>query len=346
MARIALDVHGGDTGVATNVAAALDKTLSPDIELVLVGHELQIDAELRDLGPVSDRLRVVHAEEAIGMSESASRSVRRKTDNSISVALDLMRRGEVDAVVSTGHSGALVAASLMVLGRIPGVSRPALGTQIPAKGTTAFVLDIGAFTDPRPEVMLQHGYLGVAYVASILGIERPTVALLSNGEEPGKGDALTRAARELFEASDLHFVGYVEGHEMLTSPPHVTVTDGFTGNVALKIAEGTASYVARLLRDELTATVRTKVLAAMLRPTFRALRRQIDFDGIGGAPLLGVDGIVIAAHGRSTPRALVAAIETANSAARIELTARLREALPAPTRTAIDRTALAAALPS
>lgn len=328
MPRIALDVHGGDTGVATNVAAALDDELSPDLELVLVGHELQINAELRRLGAQSDRIDIVHAEEAIGMGESASRSVRRKTDNSISVALDLMRRGEVDAVVSAGNSGALVAASLMILGRIPGVSRPALGTRIPAKGTTAFVLDIGAFTDPRPEIMLQHGYLGVAYVESILDIRRPTVALLSNGEEPGKGDALTRAARELFDASDLHFVGYVEGHEMLTKPPHVTVTDGFTGNVALKIAEGTANYVARLLRDELTASVRTRVLAAMLRPTFRALRQQLDFDGIGGAPLLGVNGVVIAAHGRSTPRALVAAIETANNAARMELPARLRDALP------------------
>ncbi len=328
MARIALDVHGGDTGVNANIAAALAEGLPPEIELVLVGHELQIDSELRRLNVPRDRFRIVHAEESIGMEESASRSVRRKADNSISVSLDLMRRGEVDAVVSAGHSGALVAASLMILGRIPGVTRPALGTRIPAKDTTAFVLDIGAFTDPRPEVMLQHGYLGVAYVEAILGIDRPTVALLSNGEEPGKGDALTRAARVLFDASDLHFVGYVEGHEMLTKPPHVTVTDGFTGNVALKIAEGTASYVARLIRDELTASMRTKILAAMLRPTFRTLRRQIDFDGIGGAPLLGVNGVVIAAHGRSTPGALAAAIETANSAARIELPARLREALP------------------
>jgi len=328
LVRIALDVHGGDTGVATNLAAALDASLTSDIELVLVGHELQIAAELRRLDVPIDRFKIVHAEETIGMAESASRSVRRKSDNSISVSLDLMNRGEVSAVVSAGHSGALVAASLMILGRIPGVSRPALGTRIPAKGTTAFVLDIGAFTDPRPEVMLHHAYLGVAYVEAILGIRRPTVALLSNGEEPGKGDVLTRSARELFDASDLHFVGYVEGHEMLTKPPHVTVTDGFTGNVALKIAEGTASYVSRIMRDELTASIRTRLFAAMLRPTFRAMRRQIDFDGIGGAPLLGVNGVVIAAHGRSSPRALVSAIETANSAARSELPARLRDTLP------------------
>ena len=340
MARIAVDVHGGDIGVAHNIAAAIDKGLSSDIELVLVGHEHQIEAELRRLSIPKTRFRVVHAEEAIGMEESASLSVRRKTNNSISVALDLMRRGEADAVVSAGHSGALVAASQMILGRIPGVSRPALGTRIPSKGQTAFVLDIGAFTDPRPEVMLQHGHLGAAYVEAILGVPRPAVALLSNGEEPGKGDALTRAARELFEASVLHFVGYVEGHEMLSKPPHVTVTDGFTGNVALKIAEGTASYVARLLRDELTATTRTKVLAALLRPTFRALRMQMDFDGIGGAPLLGVNGVVIAAHGRSAPRALVAAIETANNAARNELPARLRDTLPRQARAEATSTTL------
>jgi glycerol-3-phosphate acyltransferase PlsX len=244
--------------------------------------------------------------------------------------MDLLKSGAVDGVVSAGHSGAVVAAALLTLGRIPGVSRPALGTRLPITPRMAFALDIGAVIDPKPEVLLQYGYLGSAYARSVLGVENPTVALLSNGEEASKGNALIKSARELYErAPGLNFVGNVEGQDVLHSPPNVTVTDGFTGNIALKTAEGTAIGIQRVLRDELTSTRYTKALAMLLRPAFRRLRTKIDIEGIGGAPLLGVNGVVVVSHGRSTASALVNAITTATHAAEVGLPVLQRDAIPA-----------------
>jgi glycerol-3-phosphate acyltransferase PlsX len=341
--RIALDVHGGDIGLSRNLAAAIEVSESTEIRLTLVGDAREIEMELRRLGGDPSRFDIVHASERIAMDESAVQSVRRKTDNSITVSLDLHRRGQVDGVVSAGHSGAVVAGSLMTLGRIPGVSRPALGSRIPTLGSRAFVLDIGAVTDPRPDVLLQFGYLGTAYSQVVLGVATPTVALLSNGEEASKGNALVKAARELFEHSTLNFVGYVEGHDLLKQPPSVTVTDGFTGNVALKTAEGTAGYVARMLKRELTSSTRNKLLALLLRPALQRMREDMDFDGIGGVPLLGVNGVVVVAHGGSSQRAMVSAIENAARAAKNDLPQRLRQSLPTSDPTAASELDLVSA---
>jgi len=330
--RIALDAHGGDIGVSRNVSAVLElqKQSNPKVQIVLVGNKQEIEAELRRRRVRLKRIEIVHAEEKIGMTESAVQAVRRKTNNSISVAMDLLKVGSVDGMVSAGHSGAVVASALLTLGRVPGVSRPAIGTRLPITPKMAFALDIGAVIDPKPEVLLQYGYLGTAYAKSVLGIDNPTVALLSNGEESSKGNALVRSARELFEAApNINFVGYVEGQDVLHSPPDVTVTDGFTGNVALKTAEGTAIGIQRVLRDELTSARWTKVLALMLRPAFMRLRQRIDIEGIGGAPLLGVNGVVILSHGRSSASALVNAIYTATHAAEVGLPALQRDAIPA-----------------
>lgn len=326
--RVALDVHGGDVGIARNVSAVIETLEDPRLRIVLVGIKSEIEAELKRRSVPLERLEIVHAGEKIGMGDSAVQSVRRKADNSINVSMKLARDGEVDAVVSAGHSGAVVASALMTLGRIPGVTRPALGTRIPATGATAFVLDIGAVIDPKASILLQFGYLGAAYSSAVLGVSHPTVALLSNGEEPSKGNALTRSARELLEESGLNFVGYVEGRDMLHRPPSVTVTDGFTGNIALKVAEGTASGIQSLIKRELMSSWRTKVLGMMLRPTFRQIRKEIDFEGIGGAPLLGVRGVVFVAHGRSTPLALVNAIRSAAQGAEVNLPLLLQDAIP------------------
>ncbi|HEX5165725.1 MAG TPA: phosphate acyltransferase PlsX [Thermomicrobiales bacterium] len=327
--RIALDTHGGDFGVPRNISAALDIATGSDTNLVLVGHRNEIEAELRRCNTPVNAFEIVHAEEQIGMGEAAVQAVRRKADNSITVALGLMKSGAVDAVVSAGHSGAVVAAALMTLGRIRGVSRPPLGTRIPAINThNSFALDIGAVIDPKPEMLLQFGYLGAAYSKAVLDVPNPSVALLSNGEESSKGNALTRAAQELFERSDLNYIGYVEGGEMLDKPPAVTVTDGFTGNIGLKIAEGTAASIQHALRRELTANWRDKLLASLLRPAFRRMRDNMDFEGIGGAALLGVNGVVIVAHGRSTTRGIVSAIRTAEHAAAVRLPELLRDAIP------------------
>ncbi|HYI16311.1 MAG TPA: phosphate acyltransferase PlsX [Thermomicrobiales bacterium] len=328
--RIALDAHGGDFGVPRNISAVLELASDPKIRLILVGRKPDIEAELQRCNTPVDAFEIVHAEEQIGMGESAVHSVRRKANNSITVALGLMKSGAADAVVSAGHSGAVVAAALMTLGRIRGVSRPPLGTRIPAINTyNSYALDIGAVIDPKPEMLLQFGYLGAAYSKAVLDVPNPSVALLSNGEETSKGNALTRAAQELFERSDLNYIGYVEGGEMLDKPPAVTVTDGFTGNIGLKIAEGTAASIQSALRRELTANWRDKLLAMMLRPAFRRMRDNMDFEGIGGAALLGVNGVVIVAHGRSTTRGLVSAIRTAEHAAEVRLPELLRDAIPA-----------------
>ena len=328
--RIALDAHGGDYGLPRNITAALEVLSDPDITIVLVGHRDEIEAELLRHNATADMFEIVHAEEKIGMGEAAVNSIRRKADNSITVALGLMKAGTVDAVVSAGHSGAVVAASLITVGRIRGVSRPPLGTRIPALNTeNSFGLDIGAVIDPKPEMLLEFGYLGAAYSKGVLGIENPTVALLSNGEESTKGNALVRAAQELFAISDLNYVGYIEGGDLLDHPPSVTVADGFTGNIALKTAEGTATSIQRGLRRELTANWHDKLLAGMLRPAFRRMRDTFDFEAIGGAPLLGVNGVVIVAHGQASTRDLVSAIRTAEHAAAVGLPALLRDAIPA-----------------
>jgi phosphate acyltransferase len=344
--RIALDAHGGDVGLARNISAAIETIDDPTLEVVLVGHQLQIEVELKRRSVAAGTFEILHAEEQIGMGDAAVQSIRRKSDNSITRAMELVKDGSVDAVVSAGHSGAVVAAALMTLGRLRGVSRPGLGTKIPTREQVAFCLDIGAVIDPKPEVMLQWGYLGACYSESVLGIRNPTVALLSNGEEASKGDALTRAARELFETASFNFVGYVEGRDMLHRPPHVTVTDGFTGNIALKTAEGTASYMASIIRRELTSSLKNKLLAALLRPTFRRMREQMDFEGIGGAPLLGVNGVVIVAHGHSTAKALVNAMRNAQHAAEVQLPKLLHNALPDDTKVSADPEPLVAEVTS
>ncbi len=335
--RIALDAHGGDFGLERNVAVALQFIEDPAVRLVLVGHEEQIRAEVARQKGDFQRLHTVHAETQIGMDESAAQSVRRKGDNSISVALQLQRAGSVDAVVSAGHSGAVVAASLLTLGRTPGVHRPALGTRIPAIPTTAFILDIGAVIDPRPEWMVQFAYLGAAYVRGAYGISKPTVALLSNGEERSKGNQLVRETRDLLEATGLNFIGYVEAREMMSTPPHVTVTDGFTGNVAIKLGEGTAIGIQRVMREELTASWHTKILAAMLKPALRRVGKRLDFEGVGGVPLLGVDGVVVISHGRSTVAALSNAVRNAAHSVEIDLVRIMRDAIPRPQSAANGR---------
>lgn len=328
--RIALDAHGGDYGLERNVAVALRLVDDPVIRLVLVGHEAQIRAEVSRQKGDFNRLHTVHAETQIGMEEAAAQSIRRKGDSSISVGLQLQRSGSVDAFVSAGHSGAVVAAALLTLGRIPGVHRPAIGTLVPAIPQISYILDIGAVIDPQPEWLVQFAYLGAAYVRAAYGIENPTVALLSNGEERSKGNALVRETRDLLEQTDLNFTGYVEARDMMSSPPNVAVTDGFTGNIAIKVGEGAAIRIQRVLKEELTADWRSKILAALMKPAFRRVARRLDFEGAGGEPLLGVQGIVYISHGRSTVNALETAIRKAAQAVEFDLVRIMRDAIPRP----------------
>ena len=328
---IALDAHGGDEGLGVNIAATRQALRDPELRVVLVGDSPTIARALGARFPGKERLEIAHATESIGMGESAVKSIRRKADSSIAVALQMHKRGDVDGVVSAGNSGAMVAAALMTLGRIRGVSRPALGTCFPSPGPPTFFLDIGAVVDPRPDVLLQFGYLGAAYSEHVLNVIRPTVALLSNGEEASKGNALTREARDLLACARLHFTGYVEGRELLTHPAAVIVTDGFTGNIALKTAEGTANTIQALMRREFLADLRSKLGSLILKPAFKRVRGHLDYDRIGGAPLLGVQGVVIVSHGSAPVNAIANAIGVAARSARINLPELLRNAVPAAT---------------
>jgi glycerol-3-phosphate acyltransferase PlsX len=334
--RIAVDAHGGDVGLGVNIAATRQALQDSELRIVLVGDAATIQRALGARFPGRERLDVVHAAEAIGMGESAVKSLRRKADSSIGVALQLHKAGDVDGVVSAGNSGAMVAAGLMALGRIPGVSRPALGTCFPSPGPPTFFLDIGAVVDPRPEVLLQFGYLGAAYSEHVLNVARPTVALLSNGEEASKGNALTREARDLLACARLHFTGYVEGRELLTHPAAVIVTDGFTGNIALKTAEGTANAIQALMRREFLADLRGKLGSLVLKPAFKRVRGHLDYDRIGGAPLLGVRGVVIVSHGSAPVNAIANAVGVAARSARINLPELLRNAVPSEASTAAE----------
>ncbi|HYO54701.1 phosphate acyltransferase PlsX [Archangium sp.] len=314
--RLVLDAMGGDHAPAAPVEGALLFAREhPEHEVVLVGDVARLREPLARAGGAPGNVRLHHASEVVEMEEHAISAIRRKKDSSLRVGFELVRRGEAEALVSAGHSGAVMAGALLVLGRIPGVERPAIATLLPAlEGVgRCLLLDAGANVECRPVHLAQWAVLGTAYVRARLGIARPRVAVLSNGEEPSKGTSLTREASELLRASDLDFTGYVEGKDLFSGNVEVVVTDGFTGNVVLKTSEGVAAAVTGLLRSaiERRGGLPEKLGARLLQPTFTGLKKMMDYAEYGGAPLLGIEGVGIVAHGRSSPRALQKALEAA-----------------------------------
>jgi glycerol-3-phosphate acyltransferase PlsX len=331
--RIALDAMGGDHAPSAIVeGAVLFAREHPQHEVILVGQERRIREALRD-EPGASRLSIQHAGEAVEMDEHPGAAIRKKRDSSIRVCFELIRSGKAAAMVSAGNSGAVMAGALLVLGRIPHIDRPAFAALFPAlKGEgRCLLLDAGANVDCKPLHLAQFALIGEAYVRKLLGVERPRVGLLSNGEEPSKGTALTRGALELLQRSDLQLIGYVEGKDIFSGDVEVVVTDGFTGNVVLKTSEGTAMAVAGLIRSAVQqAGLSEKLGALLLKPTLAGLRKVVDYAEYGGAPVLGVNGAAIVAHGRSHARAvknaLRAALLTAQAHLHEELTARIERA--------------------
>lgn len=257
-------------------------------------------------------------------------AVRRKPNSSISKALQEVKAGRARAMFSAGHSGAVMAASVATLGRIRGVERPALAVVLPTLRGNTILLDLGAVTDPKPTHLVQFAHMAKVYAEAAFGKNNPTVGLLSNGEEPSKGNQLVQDVFALLSAeSSINFKGNVEGKELLRGTVDVVVTDGFTGNVALKSMEGTASVLNEIIREELTKTFFRKVPAMLLKSAFRSIRDRLDYAETGGAPLLGVNGVVVVAHGRSDDRAIMNAIRSAKLAAEQELPRRIREDLGA-----------------
>ncbi len=329
--RIAVDAIGGDQGPAVVVPGAVDGARMFNVALCLVGPEAVIRHHLSSVDTAGVDVHVVDAPDAIEMDEHPAQAIRRKPRASIPVALREVQEGRANGVVSAGNSGAVMAAALLVLGRIAGIDRPAIGSFLPSVRSRTLVLDLGAVTDPKPHHLVQFALMGRVYAERILDLSNPTVGLLSNGEEPTKGNQFVQEVYPLLAGVDgLNFKGNVEGKDVPLGTVDIVVTDGFTGNVALKVAEGIATMMTDLLRSELTATLPRKLASLMLRPAFRTVRARLDYSEIGGAPLLGVDGTVVIAHGRSDVKAIMNAVGVARRSVEADLPGGIREAVAGP----------------
>ncbi len=324
--RVVVDAMGGDHAPG-HILAGVERAVAADtsVEVVLTGD----DAVVTPFAATRDRVTAHATTEVIAMGEHPAQAVRSKKDSSIVVGCRLVREGSADAFFSAGSTGACMAAATLVMGRVKGVSRPAIATVIPTVGAPAVLLDVGANADCKPEHLLQFGLMGAAYAETVLGVSAPRIGLLNIGEEPTKGSQLAIDAHVAMAASLEGFVGNIEGRDVLAGEVDVIVTDGFTGNVALKLLEGTSAALLGQMRDVMTATPLRTAAAAILKPGLRELKRRLDPDTYGGAPLLGVDGVCIIGHGSSGPDAVAAAVRVAAQAVRGDLAGRIGHAVRA-----------------
>jgi glycerol-3-phosphate acyltransferase PlsX len=315
--RVAVDAEGSDRGPDEIVAGALEAASEGIVPIVVGGPGLDTHG-----------LEHVVATEVIAMDEKPADAVRKKGDSSLVRACLLLAEGHADAVVSPGNTGAMLAAGLLRIRRLPGVYRPALAAVIPTRRGPTVLIDAGANADARAEHLLQFGHMGSVFAEEILGVERPDVRLLSIGEEPEKGNLLTRQAHALLSSSDLNFRGNMESRHLLAGGADVAVCDGFTGNVSLKLLEGTIKAVLDALREEIAATMPGKLGGALIRPAARRLRSRLDPDTYGGAYLLGLRGLAVKAHGNSSRRAIANAVRLAARGVDHRVVERLAERLP------------------
>ena len=325
--RVAVDAMGGDHGPAEVVPGAVAYARShPADQVILVGDE----AVVRGLaGDAPANIRFVHASQVIGMDEHPALALREKKDATILVATDLVRRGEADAVVTAGHTGAGMAAAVLRLGRLKGVDRPALAVQMVTGGRPFVLLDIGANPDSTPENLAQYARMGAIFSERVLGVERPRVALLSIGEEKGKGDARISRATELIDLTDLNFIGNVEGKDLTRQVADVVVCDAVLGNVVIKFFEGLSGFIFDLFRAEFGGSLRGRLAYLLMRPRIGRIRAVFDYEVVGGSPLLGVRGTVIITHGRAKRRMIEHAVRVGATTARERVAERIAEALGA-----------------
>ncbi len=325
---IILDAMGSDHYPDPEIQAAVmtAREYSSD-EIILVGDENLIIPKLKALNAQNLPIKVEHAPDLVEMGEKPVEAAKRKPRNSMAVGLNLVKGGRGDAFVTAGNTGAAMFNALRILGRIKGVARPALTALFPVKGGHCVVLDIGANADCRPEFLLQFAVLGNIYAEKILNRTNPRVGLLSNGEEAGKGNQLIKDTYPVLEKSGLNFIGNVEGKELFGGAADVVVTDGFTGNILLKSSEAVAKLLTDTLKEELTASITTKIGALLAKPAFLKLKAMMDPSEVGAAPLLGIDGLVFVGHGRSDSRAMYNAIRVAQSAVKAGLLLAMRSAI-------------------
>jgi glycerol-3-phosphate acyltransferase PlsX len=323
--RLAVDAMGGDHGPSEVVPGALDFARSHSHDsLILVGDE----AIVRGLaGDLPANVRIVHASQVIDMDEHPALAIREKKDATILVATDLVRRGEADAVVTAGHTGAGMAAAVLRLGRLPGVDRPALAVQMITDSGPMVLLDIGANPDSTAENLAQYARMGAIFAERVLGVANPRVALLSIGEEKGKGDARIQEATELLDASGLRFEGNVEGKDLTKHPADVVVCDAVLGNVVIKFFEGLSGFIFDLWRTEFERSWRGKLAYVLMRPSIARIRTIFDYEKVGGSPLLGVKGTAIITHGRAKRRMIGYACEVGATMARTRVPELIAESL-------------------
>jgi len=311
---------GGDFAPAQVVQGAAQAADEYGIDISLVG----LPSAVQPLLDAHPRLHLVPCTQVIAMDEHPAQAVRAKLDSSMSVCARMCKERRADGWVSAGNSGAIMAAALFIQGRIKGVERPALGSIVPTQNGFAYFLDVGANVDSKPEYMVQFAAMGAVYAREMLGRTNPRVGLLSNGEEEGKGDELVKETSKRLKASFKGFIGNVEPKDIYSARADVIVADGFVGNVAIKMAEATAEFLFRNLRDEIPKTMRGKLGGMLIRSDVRRLRARVDWREFGGAPLLGIDGVAVVAHGRSDARAIKNAIRVTRDAAENQLVGKIR----------------------
>ncbi|MCH7810089.1 MAG: phosphate acyltransferase PlsX, partial [Chloroflexi bacterium] len=313
---IALDAMGGDDAPGEIVLGAVQAARDLGVSVALIGPQGTLEAELAKHGARPERIMVVHAPEVIGMVESPARAARQKKESSIVVGLKLVKRGEADAFVSAGNTGAIMAGAIMYIGRVRGIERPSIAALMPLSGKLTVLLDIGANADARPSYMVQWAQMAVAYIERVWKRDNPTVALLNIGEEEGKGNTLAQETYELLKASPINFIGNVEGRELPFGAADVIVTDGFTGNVVVKTMEGMADYVMGEIRSAIKSRPWYMAAGVLLLPAFGKVRKKTDYREFGAGPLLGVNGLVFIGHGRSDAKAISSALRVAAESSR------------------------------
>jgi|SRR5262245_4123884 len=325
MLKIAIDAMGGDHAPRAVIEGALLAVKDLGVEIVLVGEGETVEKELaRRAG--APKFQIVAASQTVAMQESPSVALRKK-DSSMKVAFEMMKRGEADAVVSAGNSGAMMAVGMFVIGRLSQVSRPAILVVVPSREKGTVIVDAGANVDCKPLHLVQFGLMGSIYAERVLGVANPRVGVLSNGEEESKGNDLTRAASEQLLAAPVNYIGYVEGRDIFNGKVDVIVCDGFTGNIALKTMEGMASFAGEVLRSAFEKNVTSRVGYLMSRNSIKQAYRHLDYAEYGGAPLIGLDGVAIIAHGGSNPLAIKNAIRAARDAVDQSMNRHIADAL-------------------
>lgn len=326
MLKVAVDAMGGDFAPEVNILGAYEAILDSEVEVILVGDEKRIKSFLKEKKQPKGKISVVHAEDTIKMDENVSAAIR-KRNTSMRKAIELVKDGLADAVISAGHSGAMMALSYLLLGKLPQVQRPAIATVMPCLKGHFILLDAGANVDCKPEHLVQFAFMGDAYHKALFNSSSPRVALLSIGEEETKGNEATKEAFRLLQSTKLNFIGNIEGKDIFFGSADVVVCDGFVGNIVLKVGEGLAEALMKMLKREIADIITGKLGYMMIKPAIKSFRKKVDYSEYGGALLLGINGTSLICHGRSSAKAIKNAIKVAMEMAKKQIYKRISESL-------------------